>query len=280
MIYDLKPPQLACASYAIRRLGLPVILEYEDDSFTDVWGRSDATLRTAWQRTAARKLLNSVSGGFGCSPYLLAQMPPATPKLLLRGVVSNHIANSNGHAKAVRKNWAVFSGTLEGSQGEKQLVKAWKMLGLPDWELHIAGRGPIKDALEKLAENNPSIVFHGFLNKEENARLLCSARIGMNPQDVTHIPGNTFPFKIIEYLAAGTHVITTPRGALEEELDAGVSYIPDNAPETIFAGLKKVISDRRYEHTAEQAALRTYGPQAVSKSLNALIGQIMAGASV
>jgi glycosyltransferase involved in cell wall biosynthesis len=276
MIYDLKHPQIACANYAIRSLGLPVILEYEDDAFTDVWGKSSSTFRTRWQETAARKLLTAVSGGFGCSPYLLKQMPPSTPTLLSRGVVSSYIANANGQAKASRKNWAVFSGTLEGSQGERQLVEAWKKLALPDWELHIAGRGPIKDALEKLAENNPRIIFHGFLNKEDNARLLCSAKIGMNPQDVTQIPGNTFPFKIIEYLAAGLHVITTPRGKLEPELDAGVSYIPDNTAGTIAASIQKAINDRRYEQTVERAALDTYGPEAVSKSLNKLVAQAMA----
>ena len=277
IIYDLKLPQITCANYAIRKLGLPVILEYEDDVFADRWGKSDTTFRTRWQETAARKLLASVSGGFGCSPYLMAQMPPATPTLLLRGVVSSHIATSNGQANASRKNWVVFSGTLEGSQGEKQLVEAWEMLKLPDWELHIAGRGPIKDTLEKLAGNNRSIVFHGFLNKEENARLLCTAKIGMNPQDLSQIPGNTFPFKIIEYLAAGTHVITTPRGRLEQELDAGVSYIADNSAESIAASLKQVIAERRYEKTVVDPALKTYGPAAVSKSLNILIEQAKAG---
>jgi glycosyltransferase involved in cell wall biosynthesis len=276
IIYDLKPPQVACANYAIRRLGLPVILEYEDDLFTDRWGKQDRTLKAKCQHNAAQKLLSRVSGGFGCAPYLLDQLPAYAPKLLLRGVVSSQIANSNGQAKGVRKNRVVFSGTLEGSQGERQLVKAWGMLGLPDWELHIAGRGPIKDDLEKLADNNRNIIFHGFLDKERNAKLLCTSKIGMNPQDPSHIPGNTFPFKIIEYLAAGTHVITTPRGTLEPQLDAGITYIPDNTSETIAESLKKVIAERAYQRTAQRAALQTYGPEAVSTSLNRLIAESMA----
>ena len=280
VIYDLKLPQVTCANYAMRSLGLPVILEYEDDAFTDRWGKGDTSFSAGWQLTAARKLLSSVSAGFGCSPFLMAQMPASTPTLVLRGVVSNHIANLNGRARSSRKNWVVFSGTLEGSQGEKQMLRAWQTLELPDWELHIAGQGPIKQELEQMAGGNRRIVFHGLLNKEENANLLCMAKIGMNPQDVSVIPGNTFPFKIIEYLAAGIHVISTPRGALEPELDAGVSYITDNSPEMIAASLKRVIDERVYECIADQAALKTYGPIAVTESLNKLIGQVMAGATM
>jgi glycosyltransferase involved in cell wall biosynthesis len=272
MIYDLKLPQVACAHYAIQKLNLPVILEYEDDAFADHWGRPDTNPRTKWQRDAAKKLLNSISGGFGCAPYLLEQISSSVPKLLLRGVVSNYIANANGQASLSKTNRVVFSGTLEGGQGVEQLVTAWKTLALPDWELHIAGVGPIKPALEKIANQTRNIVFHGYLNKENNGALLCTAKIGMNPQDVAHV-ANTFPFKIIEYLAAGTHVITTPRGTLEPQLDAGITYITDNTSETIGASLKKVITERQYERTARPAALQTYGPDAVTTSLNRLIAE-------
>ena len=83
----------------------------------------------------------------------------------------------------------------------------------------------------------------------------------MNPQDPTDTPGNVFPFKIAEYLAAGLHVVTTRRGPLEPELEAGVSYIDGNSSEMIAASLKQVIEESRYDRTAQRAALETYGPQ-------------------
>jgi glycosyltransferase involved in cell wall biosynthesis len=274
----MKRGHLACADYAMRRLSLPVILEYEDDSFVDFAGQTAKGLIAGCHRYACREALKRMSGCMAVSPYLLSQLPPSIPKLLLRGIVGQAIIDANHQPKASRKNWVVFSGTLEGTQGEKQMIKAWGMLRLPDWELHIAGSGPILLALETLAENNRSIVFHGFLNREENARLLCAAKIGLNPQDVTAIPGTSFAFKIIEYLAAGLHVITTPRGALESELEAGITYIADNTPETIAARLKKIISDRHYENTAQQATLRIYGPEAIEKGLCRLVEQAAARA--
>jgi glycosyltransferase involved in cell wall biosynthesis len=278
IIHNMKSGHIACAKYATRRLGLPVILEYEDDLFADVRGETENGLLARYHLGVYARMLRKVSGCMAVSPYLLSQLPCSIPKLLLRGVVGEAIINSNHQPMALRNNWVVFSGTHEGTQGLEQLVKAWGMLALPDWELHIAGYGPITATLQQLSENNRSVFFHGFLKQEENARLLCKARIGMNAQDVTKTPGNVFAFKIIEYLAAGLHVITTPRGALEPELEAGVTYIADNTPEAIATGLKNVISGRFYERTAQDAAVEAYGPEAVGKGLNQLIDQAKAQA--
>jgi glycosyltransferase involved in cell wall biosynthesis len=270
LIYNLKLPQVACARHAVR-LGLPVILQYEDDSFANVWGQRERDIRSGWQRTATRKLFDSLSGCAAVSPYLLSQLPGDMPKVLLRGIVSGAIASFS--PSTARKNWVVFSGTHERTQGLEQLITAWRSLDVRGWELHIAGAGPITGRLQEIAANDPSIVFHGLLDRRDNAMLLCSARIGMNPQDNSQTAGNVFAFKIIEYLAAGLHVITTPRGEVERELERGITYISDNVPETIAGTLEEVIGQRRYERSAAAAAMQAYGPDAVAASLNDLIAR-------
>src|SRR5208283_1099200 len=87
IIYNMKTPQIACANHAIRRLGLPVVLEYEDDVFVDVYGATERGLRLRNQKSACRKLMNMISGGIVVSPYLLSQLPSDIPALLLRGVI-------------------------------------------------------------------------------------------------------------------------------------------------------------------------------------------------
>src|SRR4029077_9507311 len=127
----------------------------------------------------------------------------------------------------------------------------------------------------KMAATDQSIVFHGMISREEVVRLLCSARICINPHVVSPTPGNVFAFKIIEYLAAGAHVITTPMGNLEPELEVGITYMNDNSPDVIVETLRRVVRDRGYECTAAQAAVQNYGPAAVSQSLERLIQQVM-----
>ena len=52
-----------------------------------------------------------------------------------------------------------------------------------------------------------------------------------------------------------------------------ITYLDDNTPEAIAACLKNLINDRSYEHTAEQAAVQAYSPEAISEGLNRLVGK-------
>src|SRR5260221_413837 len=205
-IYNLKPPQVTCANYAIRRMGLPVILEYEDDLFIKTAQNNGNRFTSGFYLGAARRLLGSVSGCLAGSPYLLSQVKRNVPKLLLPGIVSDAIPKAAQQAGNDRKNWVVFSGTHSKAQGLEQLVEAWKIGKLPDWELHIAGHGSLTATLHKSAEKTPTIVFHGVINGQQNARLLAAGKIAVVPYDVSQ--SNGFSFKTIESLAASLHVIT------------------------------------------------------------------------
>jgi glycosyltransferase involved in cell wall biosynthesis len=149
------------------------------------------------------------------------------------------------------------------------------MAGLADWELHITGYGEQTDALRELVKGTRSIVFHGLVDRPELVRLLCSAKICMNPHDVSQTPGNVFAFKIIEYLAAGAHVITTPMGTLGEEIERGITYMSNNDSDTITATLTQVIRDRRWEQAVAPYVCAAYGPRAVARSLDGLLRLVM-----
>jgi len=116
----------------------------------------------------------------------------------------------------------VFSGTLEWSQGLEQMVKAWRCYNCRIGNC-ILPVGASDSHTAKAGGKQPQHCFSRVSQPGGKRALLCAAKIGMNPQDVTLIPGTSFAFKIIEYLAAGLHVITTPRGELESQLVAGIT---------------------------------------------------------
>ena len=275
IIYNLKRPQVECASYAINHLGLPVVVQYEDDAFVELGGRNKQGLRMRWHLRRAKRILDSAAGCVGVSPFLLSRFPVSIPRLLLRGVVSEEILSLRKKETQEKRNWITYSGTLFRSKGLEPLITAWGMVGLPGWELHIAGHGELAERLRKMAGNNSSVVFHGLLDRRSYVRFLNEAKIGINPHDLSETPGNVFAFKIIEYLAAGAHVITTPMGTLEPEFERGITYMSDNRPETIAATLQRVIGERLYERTAARAAEDAYGPAAVANSLNKLLSEVM-----
>ena len=274
LLYNLKAAQVMCARYAIKRLGLPIILEYEDNAFVDRAGKREAGLTAEFYLLLAKRLLKSISACVAVSPELLSQTPASIPKLMLRGIVGEEIVKGAKRVTDSRKNWVVFSGTLGRTYGLENLIKAWEMLNLPDWELHIAGDGELRDRLHRLAADVHGIVLDGLLNRDQNAALLCSAKIGVNPHDSTAISGNIFAFKIVEYLAAGTHVLTARMGGLPAELEKAVTYLSDNTPAVIAATLRQLIERRCYERTASEPTLQMYGPDAVGKSLNELISTV------
>jgi glycosyltransferase involved in cell wall biosynthesis len=275
IIFNLKSPQISCATYASKDIGLPVILQYEDDVFVSVSGEETDGWLSRSQRSTYARMLNSVSGCMAVSTRLLSQVPPHVPKLLLRGVVGEDIVKAIDGKRTGKQNWVVFSGTHVESNGVKELINGWKMAAIPDWQLHITGFGKLTEELREIAAKDPSIMFRGMISREELVLLLCSARLCINPHAVSQTPGNVFAFKIIEYLAAGAHVVTTPMGSLEPELEAGITYMNDNSPPTIAATLQRVIDKRDYERTAAQAAAQKYGPTTVLGSLDTLIQQVL-----
>ncbi len=276
IIFNLKDPQVACANYAIRDLDLPVILEYEDDRFVNVQGEVVDGFVARRQTHAATRLLRSVSACMAVSPHLLSQLPAGIPTLLLRGVVGADLIKTSNEYCSRKKEVVLFSGTHIGSNGVAQLIDGWRDVTIPGWELHITGYGGLTDTLKQMAEGVPGIVFHGLVSRADLVQLMCSAKVCINPHQVSQTPGNVFAFKIIEYLAAGAHVITTPMGALEPELEAGISYMPDNSPKTIAATIQRVINERANERTASAAAQQMYGPVTVSKSLDTLLNEVRA----
>ena len=272
LIYNLKVAQVACAEYAMKNLGLPVVLEYEDDNFLDTDGQPNRDLRPGFAQRA-RRVMALVAGGLACSPHLLAQLPANKPQLLVRGVVGEDIVRASGKTEAEKKNWVLFSGTHYRTKGIAPLIKAWPLAQLAGWELHITGEGEETEALKKLAAGRPEIIFHGTVSTAELGQLMSLAKICINPHDLSRQPGNVFAFKIIEYLAAGAHVISTPMGQVEKEIAAGITFMPDNTPETIARTLQEVVRNNLWRQTSERAVHETYRPEVLRRELDKLMRQ-------
>jgi glycosyltransferase involved in cell wall biosynthesis len=273
IVFNMKGPEIACANYALG-LGIPVIVEYEDDVFVDVLGTQVDDFSSRRSRRAAAELLARASGCIGVSPHLLTQVPAETPKLLLRGVVGNDIVAGGEARRGGKENIVMFSGTHTFSNGVEELIQAWREVNLPDWKLHITGFGKLTDSLRKMAEDVPGVVFHGLVSREQLVELMTSTKICINPHTLSQTPGNVFAFKIIEYLAAGAHVVTTPMGALEKEVEAGITYIPNNEPKTIVKSLRTLVDREDWKREARRFVIATYGEAATAEKLAALIASV------
>jgi glycosyltransferase involved in cell wall biosynthesis len=275
IIFNFKPPQLAAARYAVRHR-IPLILEYEDDTFRSVAGEPETGLVMRYHHRAYRRVLASVSGCIAVSPHLRSQAPPGVPSLLLRGVVGDDVLAAGERLRGSKKNIVLFSGTHTKWNGVEELITAWRAMTPDDWQLHITGYGDMTDSLRQMAKGSASIVFHGLVSREKLVELMGAAKICVSPQLVSQTLGNQFAFKVIEYLAAGAHVVMTPMGTLESEIEAGITYIADNRPDTIALTLRRVIEERRYARNADSVVQSRYGSKVVSEALERFLDDVAA----
>jgi hypothetical protein len=275
VVFNMKEPQIVCARYALQSLRLPVVLEYEDDAFVNVTGEAGEGVLSPYRDRIRKSLLRKVAGCIAVSPHLLSQVPEGIPTMLLRGAVNADIVEASKQNRDTKRNWILFSGTHIDSNGVGPLLEAWRSSPVPGWELHITGYGQLTDSLREQAKELPNVAFHGLVTRAKLVELMSQAQVCINPHSPSLTPGNVFAFKIIEYLAAGAHCVTTRMGTLEPEIEMGISYMPDNSPATIAATLNWVIENRRYERHAVEATQETYSANAISRSLSELIREVM-----
>lgn len=109
--------------------------------------------------------------------------------------------------------YAIFVGRLSPEKGLQTLLEAWFRLGnsIP---LRIVGDGPLRGDLTKFAEQEglSSVRFMGRLDREETQEAIKAASFLILPS----VCYENFPMTIVEAFAAGTPVICSCLGAMQE----------------------------------------------------------------
>jgi len=146
-------------------------------------------------------------------------------------------------------DYALFAGRLTAEKGVHTLLDAWKRLG-PDVPLHIAGDGPLRDALAQRidTEKIAGATLLGSLAPEALMRELRGARVLVFPSEWYE----GMPMAIIEAFACGVPTIASRLGGMREMIDDGVNGLlvaPAN-PDDLATRLRWA-----FDHEGELAAL-------------------------
>jgi glycosyltransferase involved in cell wall biosynthesis len=124
-------------------------------------------------------------------------------------------------------HYALFVGRLTPEKGIGTLLKAWAALK-EDLPLHIVGDGPCRGLVENAAARDARIDFLGEMPHQQVMEQLRSATCLVMPSEWYETFGRT----IVEAYAAGTPVIASRMGAMEELLvhqETGLLFEPRSA---------------------------------------------------
>jgi phosphatidyl-myo-inositol alpha-mannosyltransferase len=167
----------------------------------------------------------------------------------------------------------VFLGRLVQRKGAHVLLQALARLPMPllsKLEVIIAGSGPDRQALEKLAQKLPvkNITFLGYIEENMKVDLLASAQLAVFPA----IGGESFGIVLIEAMAAGSEVVlggNNPGYASVLGEHSEALLITNNIVQ-LAAQIEMFITDaalRRRVHADQQKLLQKYDVNVVGEQI-------------
>jgi glycosyltransferase involved in cell wall biosynthesis len=145
--------------------------------------------------------------------------------------------------------------TLRGWKGHLDLIEAWSALRseFPEWQLLIVGTGDLRSHLDGVAKEerfagNVLVVGH----KEDPERWLACMDLFVLPS--TGDEG--VPQAIMQAMACGVPVISTPVGAIPEALQDGSTGLltPPRNPRRLGESLARLMRDTQLRSTFGQSA--------------------------
>jgi glycosyltransferase involved in cell wall biosynthesis len=265
---------------ALHRSGrIPFLLEVEDlplarrRPFFNVKSRLDASC-WSWMVGHARAFT-------AVNPAIYDLLPGDRPRLLLPGIIHPLLlreSRSRPPAFQYRQRTLGYFGWLGEEKGLRPLLEAVPDLPEP-WKLLISGIGPMAGELRHLQSlSRGKLVYLGNLELAQLYRVLCRCDSTVIPKEHIGDGGRgVFPFKTLEYLVAGTHVMASPLAGLDK---LGMEFIArwDGTAAGIPALLNRASQDYQAEtHRREKAQrmiLEQYSPDGFRESFRPLLGSL------
>ena len=141
----------------------------------------------------------------------------------------------------------VYLGTLTRARGAFELVQVGRLLRGSGVRLHVIGPAAEVSVGQALTEADAAgdLVWHGFVPNDRALELLSGAMAGLSLLRDQANYRHSQPTKVIEYMACGLAVVTTPNplaGAIVEAADCGV-VVPFEDPAAAAAAVRDFASD-------------------------------------
>jgi len=138
-----------------------------------------------------------------------------------------------------------YSGVLNCVTGVDLLLRAFIKTKDRNYRLILCGQGNgLNKQIHKAVENDPRILFMGYVSKIKYLQLLEKANIVINPRNMNYEQNKyNFPSKILEYLASGRTIVSTKFYGWRE-FQEYIEFVEPNV-EDLYCGMKRAADQFR-----------------------------------
>ena len=152
----------------------------------------------------------------------------------------------------------LFMGELCHRKGVYDLLEAIKLSGLDNARIRVflCGNGEIEKVKKRIKELGLEkvVTVPGWISGQEKQKLLDEAYLYVLP---SYFEG--LPMSILEAMATGTPVISTPVGGIPDAVENGYNgfLVPTNSPQQIANRINMVLNDKNLWNKLSENALAT-----------------------
>ena len=225
---------------AARVLGVPYVVHLHGAGYRDFWSDKRPVLSRLirWMFEGAGR---AIVLGRIWRDFVASRAPAAADRIVI-------VPNATEMPRLLHVGGGdtvhiLFLGQIGARKGVPQLGEALKrMLPLPGWRATIAGDGEVETARRVATEMglDARVDLPGWVGPDDVARLISTADILVLPSFAENLP-----VSVIEGMASGLAVVTTPVGAVEDIVTNEVSglLVTPGDVDGLTGALTRVVSD-------------------------------------
>jgi len=273
-IHGVHTPWLVYGSL-LQRLGMVVVPVLTDPA--GVILPSDGLLSRTLKRLDRKIVDHFVSRAtavVALAPDLVAAYPTMRHSLVFPGIIGqawlDQLDRVPPNDETEKPFTVVYAGGVSAAYGVDRLLDAARLL--PDIDFVIVGKGDQVDRI--VADAAPNVISVGFVPPDQLARHLLAGDLLINPRPSdADFARNSFPSKLLEYVATGRPVLTTQISSIPAAISGCFHYIEDETPE----GIARAISSVQMRPVAELMVLAHQSREIVTEEYSeAAIGRKLA----
>lgn len=275
LLYNTSLFEFMATRGVISSSNVPVFVEVEDLPLARrrEWGNLKPRLdQRCWPPLLAR-----ASGFTAVNEGIRAMLPPGKPAFLLPGIVDDrlrtHAARRRPPFTGARRTLGYFGG-LTADKGVGVLLDLAPVLPEP-WDVVVCGSGPLAPLFAAAQAAHPErFRFRGTLDVDELYAQMCACDCTLVPPERIEGSGDAvFPFKLLEYLTAGTHIVSPRLKPLQGSVLEFVQRW-DGRVESLPGILERAAQDHRADaesiERASRHVMERYSVEGVARLFDAL----------